>query len=143
MKSILIRSLGLALVLGASAMAQSSDASAPPAEGATPAPTKTTRTAGYPFRGKLKAVSNDARTFTLAGKDRDRVFHVTSDTKLVRDGKVATLADGVIGEEVAGYARNESGGRAQALTVRFGQAPVPDPQKTPTRKAPKSSPASE
>jgi hypothetical protein len=143
MKPILIRSLGLALILGANALAQQTDASAPPPDAAPAAPAKTTRTAGYPFRGKLKAVSNDARSFTLAGKDRDRVFHVTPDTKFVRNGKVATLAEGVVGEDVAGYARTESGGRAQALTVRFGPAPVPDPQKTPTRKAPKSSPASE
>ena len=67
--------------------------------------------------------------------------HFTADTKFVRDGKAVALGDGAAGEEVAGYARNDSGGKAQALSVRFGSATATDPQKTPTRKAPKPQPS--
>jgi hypothetical protein len=90
----------------------------------------------------LKAVNKEALTFTLAGKEKDRVFHVTPDTKFVRDGKSVALGDGLEGEEVAGYARSETDGKAQALSVRFGSAPATDPQKSPTRKAPKQQPTS-
>ena len=128
---MLIRSIGLVLALGVSVLAQN----------AAPATAKAAKVSGYPFRGRLKSVNKDALTLTLAGKEKDRVFHVTADTKFVRDGKAVALGDGVEGEEVAGYARNEADGKAQALSVRFGSAPAQDPQKTPTRKASRQKPA--
>ena len=135
---MLIRSLGLALPLTASAFAQNTGTAAPASgDSAAPATAKAAKVSGYPFRGKLKSVNKDALTLTLAGKEKDRVFHVTADTKFVRDGKAVALGDGVEGEEVAGYARNDADGKAQALSVRFGSAPAQDPQKTATRKAPR------
>jgi len=135
---MLIRSLGLALALTASAFAQNTGTAAPASgDSAAPATAKAGKVSGYPFRGKLKSVNKEALTLTLAGKEKDRVFHVTADTKFVRDGKAVALGDGVEGEEVAGYARNDADGKAQALSVRFGSAPAQDPQKTATRKAPR------
>jgi len=135
---MLIRSLGLALALTASAFAQNTGTAAPASgDSAAPATAKAAKVSGYPFRGKLKSVNKEALTLTLAGKEKDRVFHVTADTKFVRDGKAVALGDGVEGEEVAGYARNDADGKAQALSVRFGSAPAQDPQKTATRKAPR------
>jgi len=142
MNRMLIRSLGLALALTASAFAQNTGTAAPASgDSAAPATAKAAKVSGYPFRGKLKSVNKEALTFTLAGKEKDRVFHVTVDTKFVRDGKAVALGDGAAGEEVAGYARNDSGGKAQALSVRFGSGTATDPQKTPTRKAPKPQPS--
>jgi hypothetical protein len=139
---MLIRSIGLALALGVSALAQNAAPAAPATEGgAASTSAKAAKVSGYPFRGKLKSVNKEALTFTLAGKEKDRVFHVTAETKFVRDGKAVALGDGAAGEEVAGYARNDSGGKAQALSVRFGSATATDPQKTPTRKAPKPQPS--
>ena len=135
---MLIRSLGLALALTASAFAQNTGTAAPASgDSAAPATAKAAKVSGYPFRGKLKSVNKEALTLTLAGKEKDRVFHVTADTKFVRDGKAVALGDGVEGEEGAGYARNDADGKAQALSVRFGSAPAQDPQKTATRKAPR------
>lgn len=74
-------------------------------------------------------------TLTLAGKEKDRVIHITSQTRFTKGGKPAVLADGVPGEEVAGSARKEADGRTVAVTVRFG----PPPGKTP--KADKSTKA--
>jgi len=141
---MLIRSLGLALALTASAFAQNTGTAAPASgDSAAPATAKAAKVSGYPFRGKLKSVNKEALTLTLAGKEKDRVFHVTADTKFVRDGKAVALGDGAAGEEVAGYARNDSGGKAQALSVRFGSATAPatDPQPPTTRKAPKPQPS--
>jgi hypothetical protein len=140
----LVSSITLALLLAGGVWAQGSNTAAPAAPDAVaPAGAKPAKVTGYPFRGKLKGVSPEAMTFTLAGKGKDRIFHVTADTKFVRDGKAVALGDGVAGEEVAGYARNEGDGKAQALSVRFGSAPAADPQKTPTRQAPKPQPAAE
>ncbi len=113
----------------------------PPAEKKAPARKPTT----FPFRGTLKAVDRDAMTLTLAGKEKDRVIHITSQTRFTKGGKPAVLGDGVPGEEVAGSARKEADGRTVAVSVRFGPAPGKSP-KTPkadkgdkapeTRKAP-------
>lgn len=84
-----------------------------------------------PFNGKLLAVDRDANTFTV-GK---RVFHVTPETKLMKDGKAAKLSDGVLGEKVGGsYVKLESG-VLHATKVRFGEKAeadsIPDKDKAP------------
>lgn len=113
--------------------------STPPASEAAPAPTKpkpkappqkpaAKRPATFPFRGTLKAVDQDALTLILAGKERDRVIHITSQTRFTKEGKPAVLADAVPGEEVAGSARKEADGRTVAVSVRFGPAPAKTPR---------------
>lgn len=96
----------------------------PPAEKKAPA----RKPATFPFRGTLKAVDRDAMTLTLAGKEKDRVIHITSQTRFTKDGKPAVLGDGVPGEEVAGSARKEADGRTVAVSVRFGPAPGKAPK---------------
>jgi len=78
---------------------------------------------GMPFTGKLGAVDKVAKTITIKGKEKDRVFHVTSQTRIVKGGKPATLEDGVVGEEVAGFARESAEGKLEAGSVRFGPRP--------------------
>src|SRR5260370_16338125 len=50
-----------------------------------------------PFRGKLAALDKSGKTITV-GK---RTFHITSETKIMKAGKPATLEDGVVGAEVS------------------------------------------
>lgn len=133
----ILTTLGLAFAFSVGTLAQGSPTpAAPPLAGAGAkveaktetkaegnAETRPARNAGYPFRGRLKAVDLTAKTLTLAGREKDRVFHVTTETKFTKDGKPATLADGAKVEEVAGYARTGKDGRAEAVTVRFGPAP--------------------
>lgn len=133
----ILTTLGLALAFSVGALAQGSSSPAAPPPGGTgskaeakaetkaegKAETRPARNAGYPFRGKLKAVDLTAKTLTLAGREKDRVFHVTAETKFTKDGKPATLADGAKVEEAAGYARTGKDGRAEAVTVRLGPAP--------------------
>ena len=69
-----------------------------------------------PFRGKLSAKTDSSITVGT------RTFEVTSDTKINKNGKPATLADGVVGEEVAGQYREE-GGKLNAKMIRFGAKP--------------------
>lgn len=115
----------LALAGGALAQTPGSPAPAPapkaPKATAEKAPAK--KPATFPFRGTLKAVDRDAMTLTLAGKEKDRVIHITSQTRFTKDGKPAVLGDGVVGEEVAGSARKTEDGRTVAVSVRFGPAP--------------------
>jgi hypothetical protein len=70
----------------------------------------------HPFHGNLAAVDKAAKTIKL-GKS---VYQVTSETKITKDGKPATLDDGVVGEPVSGYAKPTDDGKMAATTVRFG-----------------------
>ena len=70
----------------------------------------------HPFHGNLATVDKAAKTIKL-GKS---VYQVTSETKITKDGKPATLDDGVVGEPVSGYAKPTDDGKMAATMVRFG-----------------------
>src|ERR1039458_1819168 len=59
-------------------------------------PTKPKKHGNLPFHGNLSAVDTKAMTFTVG----TLTLQVTSDTLITKDGKSATLADGVVGELV-------------------------------------------
>ena len=81
-----------------------------------------------PFHGKLASKTDTSITVG------ERTFQVTSETKIMKDGKPATLADGEVGKEVAGQYR-EQDGKLVAKMIRFGAKPGGDqPQKTGTEK---------
>lgn len=135
-------------VMTALALAGGTLAQAPGSPSPTPAPAPAPKTpkaqvetapakkpATFPFRGTLKALDRDAMTLTLAGKEKDRVIHITSKTRFTKGGKPAVLGDGVVGEEVAGSARKTEDGRTVAVSVRFG----PSPQKSGAAKSGKKS----
>jgi len=75
--------------------------------------------AAHPFHGKLAAVDKNAKTITV-GKS---VYYITSATRIKKNGKDATLEEGVVGEEVSGYARPMDDGKMAASSVTFGAKP--------------------
>jgi hypothetical protein len=94
-----------------------------PAAAKQAAPVKKDSTAkkksAHPFHGNLAAVDKAARTIKLG----ESVYQITSETKISKDGKPATLDDGVVGEPVSGYAKPTNDGKMTATTVRFGAKP--------------------
>ncbi len=72
-----------------------------------------------PFHGKLGAVDNNAKTITVG----ERSFQITSETKLSKGGKPATLDDAAVGEEVSGNYQKSDDGKLSAKSVRFGPKP--------------------
>lgn len=77
-----------------------------------------------PFHGKLAALDKQAKTITV-GK---RTFQITSETKLNKAGKPATLEDGVVGEIASGYFVKSADGKLMAKTVNFGPKPKGEAQ---------------
>jgi hypothetical protein len=58
-----------------------------------------------PFHGKVTAVDPAAKTFSIKGKEKDRVFHMSDKSSVVgKDGQPADLAAIPVGEEVRGSA---------------------------------------
>jgi hypothetical protein len=70
----------------------------------------------------------------------ESTYTITSKTRITKSGAPATLEDGVVGEDVSGYAREEEG-KMTATTVRFGpraeKKPAPPATTTEPTPAPK------
>jgi hypothetical protein len=80
------------------------------------APAKPKKHEGLVFRGTVSAIDAKAMTLTV----ETRTFVVTSDTKIIRDGKSATLADGVVGDPVSGAYKKTDDGKLNATSIHFG-----------------------
>ena len=91
------------------------DAAVPPAT--TKAPEKGKF---MPYRGKISAVDKTAKTITLGGKEKERVFQITADTRILKDGQPATLDDVQVGEQVRGQARVASQGNPELISLYLG-----------------------
>ena len=89
-----------------------------------------------PFQGKVSAVDKIEKCIKLAGKEKDRVFYLTSKTKMIKAGKPATLDDVVVGELVGGQAQMSVDGKAEIMSLRIGPKPEgkAEPQGGPTPK---------
>jgi hypothetical protein len=74
---------------------------------------------GTPFRGKLDAVDKTAKTIKVG----ERTFQITSETRIMKAGKPATLDDAVVGEDVGGQYDKGEGDKLVAKMVRFGPRP--------------------
>jgi cytoskeletal protein RodZ len=94
----------------------------PPKATTATATTTTTTQAGHnksgvlPFHGKLKAVDTAAMTISVG----TRTFSITSETIIIKDGKPATLADGVVGDETGGAYKKTDDGKLVVTKLRFG-----------------------
>jgi hypothetical protein len=84
-----------------------------------------------PFRGKVKTIDNSAKTLSV-GKE---TFQITSETKITKMGKPATLSDGAEGDQVAGSYHKDADGKSTASMVRFGpKSPADASSNTKTNK---------
>jgi hypothetical protein len=70
----------------------------------------------HPFRGKLAAVDKVAKTIKVG----ESIYQITSTTKITKEGKPATLEEGVVGDPVSGYVKPTDDGKMAATTVHFG-----------------------
>src|SRR6266705_1222784 len=73
-----------------------------------------------PFKGTVSAVDKAAKTVTLEGKEKARVFQVTSTTKIHKDKKPATLDDVAVGDRVGGAYRENAEGKMELVTLNTG-----------------------
>src|SRR6266550_5510907 len=79
---------------------------------------KSEKKGGNVFRGKVDAVNKTAKTIKVG----ERTFQVTSETRIMKAGKPATLDDAVVGDEVGGTYK-ETDGKLNAVSLRIGPRP--------------------
>ena len=71
-----------------------------------------------PFRGSINEIDKAAKTINI-GKEKKRTIQITDSTKIMKDGKAATLDDAKVGDEVGGAYR-DNGGKLEATSLRIG-----------------------
>jgi len=103
-------------VAGLPVGAKAADTNAPAVEKKAP---KTKKSSTLPIHGKLKAVDKTAKTISVG----EQTIQITSEKKITKAGKPATLDDGVVGEEVSAVYKKGADGKLSATTVRFGPKP--------------------
>ena len=77
---------------------------------------KLDRSKSLPFHGSLDAVDKAAKTIKVG----EQTFQVTSETRITKAGKPATLDDAKVGEELAGSYKQADGGRLELRLLRLG-----------------------
>jgi hypothetical protein len=85
-----------------------------------PSPAAKPATHPIPFRGKVSAVDQSAKTFTVGGKEGSRVFKVTETTTITKAGAAATMTDIVENEQARGTYLKQADGTLEAKTVKLG-----------------------
>ncbi|MDB6152092.1 MAG: hypothetical protein JWL90_545 [Chthoniobacteraceae bacterium] len=142
MKKSLIKSFVLTLVAATLPLASFADkkTEAGAVEAPKAAETKTAESgAKVPYHGTISAVDATAKTFTIKGKEKERVFHITDSTKITKDGAASDLNSLTAGQEVRGQI-SKNGDKWDAVSVMTGakaEAPKADAGKSPEATAEK------
>ena len=97
------------------------------ADNASAAETNTTKVKALPFHGTIASVEQTTKTFTIAGKEKSRIFKVTETTVITKAGASATMTDLAANEEVRGNYVKAADGSLEARTVKVG--PMTDAEK--------------
>ena len=81
-----------------------------------------------PFVGKVVSVDASARTFTLNGKEKERMFRTTDHTEYWKDGKQVDFQAIGVGEMVRGNAlKRETDWEVKKITI--GEKEKPEVEK--------------
>jgi maltose-binding protein MalE len=130
MLKAITHAVALALLIALAAAAALPSEAAEGRAASTESVEKDKKTVRVPFRGKLAAVDKAAKTLSLEGKEKKRVIHITSETKIMKSGVAATLDDAVIGEEIGGLVVRKGDGREEAVSIRLGEKPNTKPARS-------------
>ncbi len=113
--------LAFALPLSAGAAEKKAAPPASPAEAPAAAEkAAATGAAKLPYHGTINSVDPVAKSFTLKGREKDRVFGVTETTKILRDGVAVELSTLSPGDEVRGQV-SKTGDKWGAMSVLAGE----------------------
>jgi hypothetical protein len=85
----------------------------------------------------ISAVDQKAKTFTIAGKEKSRMFKVTDKTFLSKAGLPATMKDVVVNEEARGSYWKAADGTLEAKKVKLGPMTEAEKAQAEKKKSPK------
>jgi hypothetical protein len=71
---------------------------------------------GLPLHGKVAAVDTAAGAITIG----QMTINVTSETKIMKEGKPATISDITVGENITGQYKKDDSGKLSASVIHIG-----------------------
>jgi hypothetical protein len=86
---------------------------------AKPVDKKEATARALPFRGKIAAVDKQSMTIKVG----ERTFQIIPDTRIMKAGKPATLAEATVGEDVGGSFREGADKKLNLVSLRIGAKP--------------------
>ena len=104
--------------------------------------TATTKVRAIPFHGTISTVEQTAKTFSIAGKEKTRVFKIMDTTVITKAGAPATMSDIVANDEVRGSYIKAADGTLEAKTVKLGPKTEAEKAEKPSKKKSKKDDAS-
>jgi hypothetical protein len=75
-----------------------------------------------PFRGTIVKIDLETKIVTLGGKEKDRAFAVTEQSKIKKNGQAAKLEEDMVGDSVGGLAR-ANGEKWEVVTLNVSEKP--------------------
>jgi uncharacterized protein (UPF0333 family) len=112
--------VGVATAKTAPSSAPSTATSVAASAKAAPPAVRNTTERLVPFHGVISAADENAKTFTITGKEKSRVFKITDKTVLTKAGLAATMKDIAVNEEVRGSYWKAADGTLEARMVKLG-----------------------
>ena len=97
----------------------------PTAAADAPAEKKEAAPRSTPLRGKIDSIDKQAKTFKI----NERIFQITSETKIEKEGKPATFEDATVGQNVTGSYRESTDKKLNVVLLRIGGRPGAAPAK--------------
>ncbi len=120
MKKLLVLAVALSVATGGLATAAETKPAAAPATEKKTDTKKSSKQQKVPFKGEVKKADQQAKCFAIG----ERTFHITSETRIQKDGKPATFQEVKVGEKVTGSYATSPEGRLEAISVFVGGKPA-------------------
>jgi hypothetical protein len=77
---------------------------------------------GKRYAGTIASADSDAKTITITlASGASQTLHITSNTKIRKDGEPGTFADAVVGQKIRASERQDDSGNWVATTVNIGE----------------------
>lgn len=99
--------------------ARSLSAANTPTATPSPTPASTAAARALPFHGMITEIDQTGKSFTIAGKQKSRMFRISERTVITKSGKTATLGDITENHEVSGSYWKNADGTLEAKTVKL------------------------
>lgn len=116
-KQIALFAIVAAALVAAPSVVRAEDKPAKSEAGTNAAPHAAKKHGGTPFHGKVASVDAAASTVTVGSL----TVNITSETKITKDGKPATLSDITVGEKIAGSYKKDDAGKMDATIIHIGE----------------------
>ena len=116
-KQIALFAIVAAALITAPSVVRAEDKPSKPEAGTNAVPHAPKKHGVIPFHGKVASVDAAAATVSVG----TLTINITSETKITKNGKPATLSDITVGEKISGSYKKDEAGKLDASSINIGE----------------------